>query len=148
MDKNLIDHPSYSKHLFSLFNKNNFELFFNYKNNKLSSFGAFAVVNDTAEYLISKKLLNGESQHKLIYDSIKHYKKKNIKYLDFGVINYGSQFHYSPSLKQKNISIFKRGFKGQNYYLPIFEKYFEGKIFVKTQNKRIKDYKKENLREK
>ena len=71
---------------------------------------------------------------------MKKYQKEGFDFLNLGVISYGPQLHYIPSKKHLNISVFKRGFKGENYNLTIYEKYFSKKLFNKIQSSRTKNF--------
>ena len=52
----------------------------------------------------------------------------------------GKNCNFIPSKKHLNISIFKRGFKGENYSLAIYEKFFSKKLFNKIQSFRTKNF--------
>ena len=135
------DNQEYIKYLYEFYKNNQLEIVNVYEGKEKIAFAIFTKVNKTVEYFSSKNIYKDKNvHHSLILDAINKYKKDGFSFLNLGVISYGSQLHYVPSKKHLNISIFKRGFKGENYPLQIYEKYFSKKVFQEQQNIRIKNF--------
>jgi len=137
----LLDHEQMVPLLYELYNNSFFEFCEIFDENTKVGYAGFCTINDTVEYFISRRINeNINSHHVMVYEAIKRYKNNKFSYLDLGVVSYGPQLHYLPSKKKLDISIFKRGFKGDNYPLVIFEKFYSKELFEKIQSERIKNF--------
>lgn len=137
----LTDHKTYAPFFYEIYKKNLFDIVEVFDKDKKIAYAGFCKINNIVEYFISKvidKRIN--THHTMIYEAIKKYKSEGYKFLHLGVVSYGPSLHYIPSKKALNISIFKRGFKGTNYPLTIFEKYFSKEHFKNDQSLRIKNF--------
>ena len=135
------NHQEYIKYLYEFYKNDQLEIVNIYEGKEKIAFAIFTKVNKTVEYFCSKNIYKDKNaHHSLILDVINKYKKDGFSFLNLGVISYGPQLHYIPTKKHINISIFKRGFKGENYPLQIYEKYFSKKTFQEQQNLRIKNF--------
>ena len=112
-----------------------------YINDKKLGYILFAKINKTVHYYVSVNLKKEYVvHHAAIWEAVKKYKKQKYDFFNLGVIAYGPLFHFIPSEKSLNVSIFKRGFKGDSYPLVIFEKYFNKDRFKKEQNIRTNNF--------
>ena len=111
------------------------------ENNKRIAYGVFTKIKNTIEYYISKNFgENKNAHHALVSGAMHYYQNKGFTYFDLGVIFYGPSLHFSPDEKKINISIFKRGFKGDNYPIIIYEKYFSKDFFLGSQSVKNKEF--------
>jgi hypothetical protein len=111
-----------SIHLYELYLNNKLELVFT-NNKDLIFCSIFSVIENTVEYFIANT--NNSDNHSLIFEAIKHYKNNNeIEYLDLGITHFLENSKFNNNKKKKNICTFKKGFGGEKYILPIFEKKF------------------------
>jgi len=139
--RDLIDHEQMIPLLYELYNNSFFEFCEIFDKNIKVAYAGFCRINDTVEYFISRRINESiNSHHVMVYEAIKKFKNNKFHYLNLGVVSYGPQLHYLPSKKKLDISIFKRGFKGDNYPLVIFEKFYSKKLFEKIQSERIKNF--------
>ena len=137
----LVDYKSYMPFFYEIYKKNLFDFVEVFDKNKKIAYAGFCKINNVAEYFISKVIDKRiDTHHTMIYEAIKKYKSEGYQFLDLGVVSYGPSLHYIPSKKVLNISIFKRGFKGINYPLTIFEKYFSKEHFKYDQSLRVKNF--------
>ena len=121
LTQELVDHEDLLPLLYEMYNNCTFEFAEVFNERKKIGYGAFCKINNTVEYFISKRIIATiNSHHVMVYEAIKKYKNDKYNYLDLGVVSYGPQLHYLPSKKNFDISIFKRGFKGDNYPFVIF----------------------------
>ena len=135
------ENKEYIKCLYEVYKENCLEIVDVYDNKQKIGFAVFSKINKSIEYFSSKSMSKNKNvHHYLILDAIKKYQKEGFDFLSLGVISYGPQLHYIPSKKHLNISIFKRGFKGENYSLAIYEKFFSKKLFNKIQSFRTKNF--------
>jgi len=135
------ENKEYIKYLYEVYKENCLEIVDVYDNKQKIAFAVFSKINKSIEYFSSKSISQNKSAHHfLILDAMKKYQKEGFDFLNLGVISYGPQLHYIPSKKHLNISVFKRGFKGENYNLTIYEKYFSKKLFNKIQSSRTKNF--------
>jgi len=80
--------------------------------------------------------------HYILWESIKWFKNKGIKYFELGWQFYDSTFHYGASEKECSISKFKRGFGGEQIAQIVAEKYYDMETFQKEYTDRIENYRK------
>ena len=141
MPNELSGNQEYITYLYGIYKKNYLEIVDVYDGKEKIAVAVFAKINKTVEYFHSRKINESKNAHHfLILDAIKKYKKQDFNFLNLGVVSYGPQLHYIPSKKHLNVSIFKRGFKGDNYPLVIYEKYFSKNFFEENQRLRIKNF--------
>ena len=84
-------------------------------------------------------------EHCIIWTAIEYYKKRDIKYLEIGMQQFGHQIFDHPNQKDLNISFFKRGFGGNNVTLYRGIKYYKEGYMEKdlddNVHKLLKSYK-------
>lgn len=78
--------------------------------------------------------------HLIQWKVIRWLKEKGFRIYEIGLQQFGSQLYDSPSDKDKNISLFKRGFGG--FTAPVFsgEKFYSKEIFSYIMQKRIQKF--------
>jgi len=129
------------KNLFEMYKEGFLEIADVYDKKKKIAFGIFSKVNDTVEYLFSNNITNAKNAHHyLVYEALRRYKEEGFNFFNFGFVAYGCTLQYVPTEKHFNIAIFKRGFKGDQFPLVIYEKYFSKKFFKTHQELRIKAF--------
>jgi len=106
-----------------------FSYFFLYKNNVY--YGSSC--NDP-------NIKNISIAHFIQWKAILYMKKIKCNYYEIGWQNYSNTLSDFPNKKEKNISLFKRGFGGSTFPLFMAEKYYDKKYFLNVYKKRINDY--------
>lgn len=121
--KSHVDVEDYCIPLYEIFKKNKIFLVYFLDNEKENFCSLFSLAGNTIEYFIDSA--SSTNHHSLIYSSCVYFKKiKNIKYLNFGIINYLNEQKFNQSEKKRNVALFKKGFGGEKFQYTFFEKIF------------------------
>ncbi len=84
-------------------------------------------------------------EHCIIWTAIEYYKRREIKYIEMGMQQFGHQIFDNPNQKDLNISFFKRGFGGNTVSLYRGIKYYKKECLKKdledNVHKLLKNYK-------
>ena len=121
--KSHVDIEDYCVPLYEIFKKNKIFLVYSLDNEKENFCSLFSLTGNTIEYFIDS--VSSKNHHSLIYSSCVYFKKiRNIKYLNFGIINYLNEQKFNKSEKKRNVALFKKGFGGERFQYTFFEKVF------------------------
>ncbi|MFC1828290.1 GNAT family N-acetyltransferase [Thermodesulfobacteriota bacterium] len=83
--------------------------------------------------------------HYLQWNTLQYLLRHSYAYFELGIQEYHDTTHSFPSVKDKNISLFKRSFGGLTVPLFSGEKFYSKAVFEDVMLKRIHDYAKNNF---